>query len=99
MPAAAAVSSGMRCLSTSERAVSGAKASVPRGAVGSGTAPTVTLKAWDPKMPYIDALKAAAKGEAYKVARVLPRLRGMVLQGRRREVRGAHPHKPRGVQA
>ncbi|MBQ1429780.1 MAG: DUF2135 domain-containing protein [Kiritimatiellae bacterium] len=59
--------SGMRYLSTSERAVSGAKASVPRGAAGSGTAPTVTLKAWDPKTPYIDALKAAPKGEAYKV--------------------------------
>ena len=59
--------SGMRYLSTSERAVSGAKASVPRGAAGSGTAPTVTLKAWNPKTPYIDALKAAPKGEAYKV--------------------------------
>ncbi len=34
---------------------------------GSGTAPTVTLKAWNPKMPYIDALKVAAKGEAYQV--------------------------------
>ena len=67
MPAAAAVPSGMRYLSTSERAVSGAKASVPRGAAGSGTAPTVTLKAWDPKTPYIDALKSAGKGEAYKV--------------------------------
>ena len=68
MPAMAP--SGMRYLSTSERAVSGAKASVPRGAAGSGTAPTVTLKAWDPKTPYIDALKAVSKGgadEAYKV--------------------------------
>ena len=27
----------------------------------------VTLKAWDPKTPYIDALKAAAKEDAYKV--------------------------------
>ena len=43
------------------------KSAVPRGAAGSGTAPTVTLKAWDPKTPYIDALKAASKGEAYKV--------------------------------
>lgn len=60
-------SGGVRYLSTSERAVSGAKASVPRGAAGSGTAPTVTLKAWDPKTPYIDALKSAGKGEAYKV--------------------------------
>ena len=67
MPAAAAVPSGMRYLSTSERAVSGAKASVPRGAVGSGTAPTVTLKPWDPKAPYVDALKGAKKGDAYKV--------------------------------
>ncbi|MBQ8113668.1 MAG: DUF2135 domain-containing protein [Kiritimatiellae bacterium] len=68
MPAMAP--SGMRYLSTSERAVSGAKASVPRGAAGSGAAPTVTLKAWDPKTPYIDALKAVSKGgadEAYKV--------------------------------
>ena len=44
-----------------------AGAAKSRGAAGSGTAPTVTLKAWDPKTPYIDALKAAAKGEAYKV--------------------------------
>jgi len=44
-----------------------AKASAPRGAAGSGTAPTVTLKAWDPTTPYIDALKSADKGEAYKV--------------------------------
>ena len=43
-----------------------AGAAKSRGAAGSGTAPTVTLKAWDPKTPYIDALKAAAKGEAYK---------------------------------
>ena len=43
-----------------------AKGAAP-GAAGSGTAPTVTLKAWDPKAPYIDALKAAPKGEAYKV--------------------------------
>ncbi len=28
---------------------------------------SVTLKAWDPKTPYIDALKAAPKGEAYNV--------------------------------
>lgn len=63
-------SGGVRYLSTSERAVSGAKASVPRGAAGSGAAPTVTLKAWDPKTPYIDALKAVSKSgadEAYKV--------------------------------
>ena len=40
------------------------------GAAGSGAAPIVTLKAWDPKTPYIDALKAVSKGgvdEAYKV--------------------------------
>ena len=49
------------------RSANVAKAAPPRGAAGSGTAPTVTLKAWDPKTPYIDALKAAAKGEAYKV--------------------------------
>jgi tetratricopeptide (TPR) repeat protein len=30
-------------------------------------AATVTLKAWDPKTSYIDAIKAAAKEEAYKV--------------------------------
>lgn len=41
-------------------------ASAP-GAAGSGASPTVTLKAWDPKTPYIDALKSASKGEAYKV--------------------------------
>ncbi len=28
---------------------------------------TVVLKAWDPKTPYIDALKAAKKGDAYAV--------------------------------
>ena len=43
-----------------------AKAAAP-GAAGSGAAPTVTLKAWDPKTPYIDALNSADKGEAYKV--------------------------------
>ena len=41
-------------------------ASAP-GAAGSGAAPTVTFKAWDPKTPYLDALKAADKGEAYRV--------------------------------
>jgi len=46
--------------------VRAAKARAP-GAAGSGTAPTVTLKAWDPKTPYVDALKSAKKGEAYKV--------------------------------
>ena len=49
------------------RSASAAKSAAPRGAAGSGTAPTVTLKAWDPKTPYIDALKAASKDEAYKV--------------------------------
>ena len=49
------------------RAASAAKSAAPRGAAGSGTAPTVTLKPWDPKTPYIDALKSADKGEAYKV--------------------------------
>ena len=67
-PMPAMAQSGMRYLSTSERAVSGAKArAAAPGAAGSGAAPTVTLKAWDPKTPYIDALKAAPKGEAYKV--------------------------------
>jgi len=37
------------------------------GAAGSGVSPTVTLKPWDPKTPYIDALNAAAKGDAYNV--------------------------------
>jgi len=45
----------------------GKEKSAAPGAAGSGTSPTVTLKAWDPKAPYIDALKAAKKGEAYKV--------------------------------
>lgn len=36
------------------------------GAAGSGAAPTVSLKAWDPNTPYMEALKAAANGEAYK---------------------------------
>ena len=45
--------------------VGASKARSP-GAAGSGTAPTVTLKAWDPKTPYIDALKSAKNGEAYK---------------------------------
>ena len=48
------------------RAEAKAKVAAP-GEAGSGAAPTVTLKAWDPKTPYIDALKAAPKGEAYKV--------------------------------
>ena len=74
MPVMAAVdmdapSSGDRFLSRSahgELPRAKAKAAAP-GAAGSGAAPTVTLKAWDPKTPYIDALKAAPKGEAYKV--------------------------------
>lgn len=60
---------GMRYLSTRSEPVA-AKAAMPRGAAGSGAAPTVTLKAWDPKTPYIDALKAVSKSgvdEAYKV--------------------------------
>lgn len=64
MPAMAP--SGMRYLSTRSEPVA-AKAAMPRGATGSGAAPTVTLKAWDPKTPYIDALKAAPKGGAYEV--------------------------------
>ena len=62
-------SGGVRYLSTRSEPVA-AKAAMPRGAAGSGAAPTVTLKAWDPKTPYIDALKAVSKGgadEAYKV--------------------------------
>lgn len=62
-------SGGMRYLSTRSEPVA-AKAAMPRGAAGSGAAPTVTLKAWDPKTPYIDALKAVSKSgadEAYKV--------------------------------
>ena len=55
---------GERYLASSAGA---AKSAPPRGAAGSGTTPTVTLKPWDPKTPYIDALKAASKDEAYKV--------------------------------
>jgi tetratricopeptide (TPR) repeat protein len=36
------------------------------GVAGSGASPVVTLKPWDPKTPYIDALGAAEKGEAYR---------------------------------
>ena len=35
------------------------------GAAGSDVAPSVTLQAWDPKTPYLEALKAAEKGAAY----------------------------------
>ena len=31
----------------------------PAGAAGSGTAPSVTLKAWDPETPYLTAIKGA----------------------------------------
>ena len=34
-------------------------AAKPAGAVGSGTAPSVTLKAWDPQTPYLEAIKKA----------------------------------------
>ncbi len=46
-----------------------AKAKSVNGNDAANIAPaaTVTLKAWDPKAPYIDALKAAPKGEAYSV--------------------------------
>ena len=48
-------------------AAKGAAPAAQGGEAGSGTAPTVTLKAWDPKTPYLDALKAAAREEAYGV--------------------------------
>lgn len=35
------------------------------GAAGSDAKPSVTLKPWDPKTPYLDAIKSAPKGEAY----------------------------------
>lgn len=44
-----------------------APAKAAPGAAGSDRAVSVTLKAWDPKTPYIDALKAADKGAAYAV--------------------------------
>ncbi len=49
-----------------ERRWSGLKAKKAAGEAGSGTAPKVTLKAWDPETPYLDALKAAEKSGAYK---------------------------------
>ena len=36
-------------------------------AAAGGKGPSVTLKAWDPKTPYVAALKAAPKGGAYAV--------------------------------
>ena len=48
-----------------ERSASGSKAK-SRGEAGSGAAPKVTLKAWDPETPYLDALKAVGKSGAYK---------------------------------
>jgi hypothetical protein len=42
------------------------KVAAPQGAAHS-PAPTVSLKAWDPKTPYLEPLRAASnKGEAYK---------------------------------
>ena len=38
-----------------------------RQAAAGGKGPSVTLKAWDPKTPYVTALKAAPKGGAYAV--------------------------------
>jgi len=61
--APAALNGGMSCVVSCRWR---AAASAP-GAAGSGAAPTVTLKAWDPKTPYIDALKAAPKEGAYEV--------------------------------
>ena len=55
----------MRAPQPSARAA--ASAPKPAGAAGSGVAPSVTLKAWDPKTPYVAALKAAPKGGAYAV--------------------------------
>ncbi len=62
--AVAASSAMMRMRSAERMEKTAAKAP---GAAGSAAAPTVTLKAWDPKTPYIDAIKAAPKGEAYRV--------------------------------
>ena len=35
------------------------------GSAGSGKAPSVTLKAWDPKTPYLEAIRSAPDGEKY----------------------------------
>ena len=64
--AAAAPDDGIVAGEMREMPAEKASRSAP-GAAGSGAAPTVTLKPWDPKAPYVDALKGAKKGEAYKV--------------------------------
>ena len=65
--AAAPAPGGARFLLTRSDSAAAKAAGAAPGAAGSGTAPTVTLKAWDPKTPYIDALNSAKKGEAYRV--------------------------------
>jgi hypothetical protein len=51
---------------TGSRSFAKSKSSLGPQAMPS-VAATVTLKAWDPKTSYIDAIKAAAKEETYKV--------------------------------
>ncbi len=62
MPAPA----GRRSMASTPMMMSEKKAKTP-GAAGSGMAPSVTLKPWDPKTPYLEALKAAPKDQAYAV--------------------------------
>ena len=50
-----------------DRMEAAADAHSPLSTLNSQLPVTVTLKAWDPKTPYIDALKAAPKDDAYKV--------------------------------
>ncbi len=69
VPAPQARAAGFRFLSaeSAPAPVAMGRSAKARGDAGSGVAPKVTVKAWDPKAPYLDALKSAPTGTAYAV--------------------------------
>ena len=67
---AAASAPGVMAAASAPLAIESAAANSQLSTLNSQLPVAVTLKAWDPKTPYIDALKAVSKGgadEAYKV--------------------------------
>ena len=64
---AAASAPGVMAAASAPLAIESAAANSQLSTLNSQLPVAVTLKAWDPKTPYLDALKAAAKEDAYKV--------------------------------
>ena len=65
-PEDVATAAPMACMAAApDDAPAAERAPAARNGAGRGRTPSVTLKAWDPKTPYIDALNASAKGAEY----------------------------------